>query len=1257
MVIEATQGSEQTRGATEGAAPALREIAAYERLHPHVDNITDYAIFMLDPHGRVASWNAGARRIKGYEAEEIIGRHFSMFYVDDGEREAATTHLLSTATTSGHAVSEGWRVRKDGEKFWASVVITAVFTDDELIGFSKVTRDLTDQKRANDELRLSEERYRLLVDGVREYAIFGLDPSGCITSWNAGAARTKGYTTSEVIGKHFSIFYPVLDIAAGLPQQELDKAASAGRHESQGWRLRKDGERFWAHIVLTAIQHEGGLLGYSKVTQDISARRLTEEALRRSEERYRSLIASVQDYAILALDPDGAVVSWNAGAERIKGYRAEEILGRHFSSFYPPADIAQGKPQEELRIATREGRFEEEGWRVRKDGTRFWAHVVITAMRDGDRIVGFSKVSRDVTERKIAEASLRSAKHLLEASHAMSKLGGWEIDLQTDEMIWTDQTYRIHDVSPETHRPSLANWLAFFPPEAIMQIGGAIQKAMHDAHDFSLELPFATASGKEGWVHLTSRVVLEHGKPTRIAGAIQDVTDRKQAELEVRQLNASLERRVSERTATIREMNEQLVANERALQERAAELALARDAAVEANRIKAELLANLSHEIRTPLATVVGLSDVLGATELTEEQAEFVRAIRSSGSGLLSVLNDILDFSKLEAGKLVPETRPFSVAQAIEDSMDVVAVAAAEKNLDLAWWTDGDDVPAVVSGDFARLRQVVTNLLSNAVKFTPRGHVTLTVHRLPEAPLSLAFTVRDTGIGISPEHRHRIFQSFSQVDGSTAREFGGTGLGLAMCRALCTTMGGGIRFESEPGRGSTFTFWLPFQAASSAGEPKTTRARPLEGRTTLLVQTSVPSREALARQLRAWGGTVLLADSAEEARRAVSQGAPPGTALALVIVDPLVVALPDALRRSFEREGAAPPALLELRWRGSSPPPESTRAQVLWRPLRSAKVEEKILQALSGTSGEAPVSSSERPRVASIAPPVTPLRVLVVEDNRLNQLVATNMLTRLGHAATVVADGHAVLRAIESEAEGYDVILMDVHLPGLDGLETTRRLLASRMGRARPRIIAMTANALHGDRERCLDAGMDDYLAKPVELAVLARALGRHEGVTSTDTAPLAATEASAAVPPTLGASANAAKSQRPPPGPRDAQTLRELAELRPPTDPPLVKELALVFLAQAPRTHRALEEAVEQGQLATAAALAHTLRGSSVTLGALTLSGWLEEIEQAAGEGDRAAVWGQLPRLRALFAEACAALQALSVDRLGPQEEASGCA
>jgi PAS domain S-box-containing protein len=376
-----------------------------------VDGIVDYGILMLDLKGVVLTWNAGAQRMNGYLPAEIIGQHFSVFYPETDRRADKPALELAIARDEGRFEEEAWRIRRDGSRFWASVVISPLYDGrGELRAFGKITRDLSERRDA-------EVKYGLLVDSVRDYAIITLDCRGIVQTWNAGAERIKGYRAVEIIGQDFRRFYTAPDLARDYPTIELERAAEDGHYEDEGWRLRKDGSPFWANVVITALRDPAGqLIGFSKVTRDLTERRLAEQRLRESEERFRLMVASVKDYAIIMLDPTGIVISWNTGAERIKGWTAGEIIGTSFERFYPPDDVAAGKTAHELREAAATGTFEDNGWRVRKDGKRFWANVIITALRDDAGVLrGFSKVTRDQTERKNADDALRKAYDDLEA--------------------------------------------------------------------------------------------------------------------------------------------------------------------------------------------------------------------------------------------------------------------------------------------------------------------------------------------------------------------------------------------------------------------------------------------------------------------------------------------------------------------------------------------------------------------------------------------------------------------------------------------------------------------------------------------------------------------------------------------------------------------------------------------------------------------------------------------------------------------------
>ncbi len=397
-----------------------------DRVQLLLEAVSDYAIYMLDPEGRVATWNPGAARIKGYSEAEVIGQPFSLFFPPEDRERGLPEQILKAARTHGRHESEGWRLRKDGGRFWALAVIQPVRDDaGELVGYAKVTRDMTERQQAQQRLIESERRFRLLVEGVADYAIYMLDPTGHVTNWNTGAQRIKGYAADEIIGLHFSTFYPAEDRQAGVPQRALETAREHGRFEAEGWRVRKDGTRFWASVVIDAVADETGeLIGFAKITRDVTERRAAEEALRESERQFRILVNGVTDYALYLLDPNGVVTKWNAGAQRIKGYTADEAVGQHVSRFYTDADREAGLPARTLATAAEEGRAEAEGWRVRKDGTTFWANVVVDAIRDETgALIGFAKITRDATERRQAQIRLQETQQRLAQAQKMEAMG------------------------------------------------------------------------------------------------------------------------------------------------------------------------------------------------------------------------------------------------------------------------------------------------------------------------------------------------------------------------------------------------------------------------------------------------------------------------------------------------------------------------------------------------------------------------------------------------------------------------------------------------------------------------------------------------------------------------------------------------------------------------------------------------------------------------------------------------------------------
>lgn len=899
--------------------------------------------------------------------------------------------------------------------------------------------------------------------------LFVLQPDGVILRANAAAEQLVGDGQRPLIGQN------LFELAKADDRQALHAAitsvSGAGVEASLQTRAGRPRRFAWNSWTIKTKNR------IYATARDVTLLHAQQEMLRRTEERFQLAIRASGD-GIWELVHMGLGELWGSPKlyELLDLERHDEILdARSLLRLMPPEDCRAVIQALRLHLKRNE-RFEVEcRFRVRSQFR--WFRLTGQAVFDDSgsprRMVGSLS---DIDDVKSALEKLVSSEAMLQETSAIAHIGAWQLDLTTHQVAWSAEVFRIHGLQPGLP-PTLSEAIDYYTPESRPILRDAIENSIQTGSHWDLELVLVTADGDRRWVRAMGRPNFKDGKAVGLWGSIQDITNRKQAES-----------RLTEYLAEVEEAREQL--QEQAVQfaRQAAELAVAREAAEESVRAKSSFLANMSHEIRTPMNGILGMASLLVESPLNEEQREQITAIRQSGDALLTILNDLLDFSKIDAGKVELEQRPFDLAACVEDAAELLSERAFSKGIDYAYYCHAE-LPSRMVGDEGRLRQILLNLLSNAVKFTEAGEVYLTV-RMNGTSGRVQFAVADSGIGISEAELRRLFRPFTQADAGSNRRFGGTGLGLAISKELTSAMKGTLEVKSKPGEGSVFQFELPLGDAVPEGGVRP--ARSVTGQRVLVALDGPATRRALTAQLEDWGANVASIVDWQEEESLES------CSFALIsseFADGKGIEMAARLKRT--QPSARIAVVLKP---GNSETAEAARKcglEVLRRPVRPSRLirfldhtESASLPSPNGTGsrrGQSPTGGSPLKLAA---------RVLVAEDNPINQKVAKKMLSRIGCESTIVNNGRAAVK--EALSGLYDVVLMDCQMPEMDGFAATRAIRAEQAALDLP-IVALTANAMHGDRERCLDAGMDDYLMKPMDLDKLAAALERWTSSKSPD--------------------------------------------------------------------------------------------------------------------------------------------------------------
>ncbi len=702
----------------------------------------------------------------------------------------------------------------------------------------------------------------------------------------------------------------------------------------------------------------------------------------------------------------------------------------------------------------RRGEYEEREWTyVRKDGQHLIVSVVVTVVRDvNGQATGYLGVAQDITRRKQAESKLRLLTERLSLATAVAALGVWEWDVANSGMTWDATMVEIYGFALSTTEPPYEQWSRSVYPDDLPAAEGALKTAMDSKGRASVEFRIIRPDGAIRHLAAAEGVVLdEEGNVSRVIGINIDITNRKQAE---------------------------------------ADLQRAKEEAEAANRAKSEFLANMSHEIRTPMNGIMGMTDLVLDSELNEEQREYLATVKTSADSLLTIINDILDFSKVEAGKIDIEAVDFNLHDTLETTLKALALRAHEKSLELVCEI-APEVPEVVRGDSSRLRQVIVNLLGNAIKFTDEGEVALTVQTKirNDEDFILHFTISDTGIGIPHEKQKIIFDPFTQADTSTTRTHGGTGLGLTISSRLVEKMGGKIWVESGAGPGTRFHFTVRLGVVDGKAIAVGTVAPPeiLQNVRVLIVDDNRTNRRILEGMLKRWQMKATSVEGGEQALVQLSAASEAREPFGLILMDMHMpkmdgFGLVERIRQQPELSTAVIMMLTSAGHQGDGARcRELGVAAYLLKPIRQSELREAIAQVLGAQAQPGAIPLVTRYSLADAREPGASLRVLVAEDNAVNQLLVTRMLEKRGHRVVVTANGREALAAIERES--YDLVLMDVQMPVMDGIEATlviRQREKDNGDGTRLPVVALTAHAMSRDQERCLSAGMDGYLSKPI---------------------------------------------------------------------------------------------------------------------------------------------------------------------------------